>query len=119
MYTVLVRGLEFYAFHGVSNEEQTIGHRYRVDLELEVDGRADQSDDVSDSVDYGAVATRVVAIGRESRHRTVERVARLIAEELLLDHPRIAQVTMTLVKRLPPAAVIAEEAGVRLVVKRS
>src|SRR5690349_3843039 len=78
MYTVFIRGLEFYGYHGVPAEERFIGHRYRVDLELRVEGTADESDHVSETVDYGAVATFATQVGTNEKAHTVERLARLI-----------------------------------------
>lgn len=118
MYTVLIRGLEFYAHHGVPPEEQVIGHRYKVDLEIEVDGGADETDDIAQTVDYGSIAAKVTAISQGHRCKTVERLARLISDKLLEEYPLIQRLTITLVKRLPPAPMIAEEAGVRLTVSR-
>ena len=118
MYTVLIRGLEFYAHHGVPNEEQVVGHRYKVDLELEVEGGCDETDDIAETVDYGTVATNVVAIAQAHRYRTVEKLARKIADHLLAEHACVQALTITVVKRLPPAPIIAEEAGVRLRIER-
>jgi dihydroneopterin aldolase len=118
MYTVLIRGLEFYAHHGVSSEEQVVGHRYKVDLEMEVDGATDETDDLAGTIDYGAASQEVIAISQERRYRTVEKLARTIADRLLQQHGHLRRVSVTVVKRLPPAPVIAEEAGVRLSVSR-
>lgn len=118
VYTVLIRGLEFYAHHGVPAEEQVIGHRYKVDLELDIEGGTDETDDISGTVDYGAVAAKIVAIAEGTQHRTVEKLARVIADRLMKEHPNVAGLTMTLVKRLPPAPMIAEEAGVRIRLNR-
>jgi 7,8-dihydroneopterin aldolase/epimerase/oxygenase len=118
MYTVLIRGLEFYAHHGVPAEERVIGHRYRVDLEMEVEGAADENDDICETVDYGAAANQVVTIAEGQRYKTVEKLARVIAERLLQEHVCIRQITVTVVKRLPPAPIMAEEAGVRLSLSR-
>ncbi len=118
MYTVLIRGLEFYAHHGVPAEERVIGHRYKADFEFEVDGSTDESDDIADTVDYGAAATQIIAISQSHRYKTVEKLAKVIATKLLQEHVCIRRLTVTLVKRLPPAPVIAEEAGVRLTVAR-
>lgn len=43
----------FYAYHGVKDEEQILGGKYEVDLELEYDARqAVLSDDVSNALNY-------------------------------------------------------------------
>lgn len=118
MYTVLVRGLEFYGHHGVPAEERVVGHRYKIDLEIEVEGGADETDDIAQTVDYGAVAALVAAISQGQRYKTVEKLARTIGERMLQEYESVQSVGITLVKRLPPANMMAEEAGVRLTVAR-
>jgi len=118
MYTVFIRGLEFYGFHGVPAEERFIGHRYRVDLELRVEGSADESDHISDTVDYGAIGQMAVAIGTTEVAHTVERLARLIAERILDAHAKVQSVWISVAKPYPPAPMIAAEAGVELELAR-
>ena len=36
---IVVEGIEFHGFHGVPVAERQIGHRYRVDMRLELDLR--------------------------------------------------------------------------------
>jgi 7,8-dihydroneopterin aldolase/epimerase/oxygenase len=119
MYTVFIRGLEFYGYHGVPAEERFIGHRYRVDLELRVEGRADETDHISETVDYGAVATLATQVGTSEKAHTVERLARLIGEKVLTEYPLVSSLWISVAKPLPPAPVIAEEAGVELELVRA
>ncbi len=118
MFTVFVRGVEFYGYHGVPAEERFIGHRYRVDVKMNVDGHADRTDHVSDTVDYGKVAQTVTEIGTTEKAHTVERLARLIGERILAEHPLALNVTVRVAKPLPPTPVIADEAGVEIELKR-
>jgi dihydroneopterin aldolase len=112
--TLFVTGLEFYAYHGVPAEEREIGHRYRLDLEMKVECRATETDRVEDTVDYGAVAARLVELGTGARWQTVEKVASLMLDDLFARYPAIVSARLRLAKRLPPAPVVAEEAGVEI-----
>jgi 7,8-dihydroneopterin aldolase/epimerase/oxygenase len=119
VYLVYIEGLEFYAYHGVSAAEREIGHRYVVSLEFEVDGRADASDKVEDTVDYAAAAIAVQEIATKGNHLTLERLARLLGDHLL-NRFRLAQsVRVRLGKRLPPAPILADEVGVEIEVTRA
>jgi len=118
MITVFVRGIEFYGYHGVPAEERFIGHRYKVDVEMAVNGHADRTDHISDTVDYGAVATLVTTIGQGEAAHTVERLARLMGERILAEYPLVLGVSVRVSKPLPPAPVIAEEAGAEVELKR-
>lgn len=114
MYTVFVRGLEFYAYHGVPPEERAVGHRYCVDLDLEVEGRADATDRVEDTVDYARAAQIAQAYAQGCQVHTVERLAAGIADEMLAAFPSIVRTRVRVGKVMPPAPVVASEAGVEL-----
>lgn len=118
MYTVFIRGIEFYGYHGVPAEERFIGHRYRVDLELRVEGTADTSDHISETVDYGKIGTVIVEMGTSERAHTVERLARLMGERILTDYPLVESIWISVAKPLPPAPMIASEAGVEMELAR-
>jgi dihydroneopterin aldolase len=119
MVTLFVTGLEFYAHHGVPSEERAIGHRYILDLELDVDSRAEITDDVADTVDYAAVAQVALDIATGNQFKTVERLAHVIAEALLSKFSKLDRVNVRLAKRLPPAPIIAEELGVEIEMGRN
>jgi len=111
---IFVKGLEFYAFHGVSAEERTIGHRYEIDLELTVQTEATITDSVTDSVDYGEVATEVTRYGQETQFQTVERLGQGIVDVLFSRYARVEAIRIRVAKRLPPAPIIAVAAGIEL-----
>ncbi len=112
---VFIEGIEFYAYHGVPDAEQQVGHRYRVDLTLEVDLRqAGQTDQIGATVDYGAVARLVQQIGTGTQVRLMETLAERICAEILHRFPNVQRVHLELSKRLPPTGTIVELAGVRI-----
>ena len=77
---LLLEDVRFYGHHGVSKAEQTVGVWFSVDAELAVDlAPAVVSDDLGSTVDYGAVARRIVEIGTQGRVNLLERLAGLIA----------------------------------------
>jgi dihydroneopterin aldolase len=119
MDTIFVDAIEFYAYHGASDEEQSVGHRYSVDVELGYDTRrAGETDRLHDTISYSAVAKSVVRIGTEMQYRLVERLAARMAERLLEEFPA-AWVRLRVKKLRPPMNVIAESAGVQIERTRS
>ncbi|HEU4753828.1 MAG TPA: dihydroneopterin aldolase [Armatimonadota bacterium] len=103
---IRIEGIEFYGFHGVPAAEREIGHRYRVDLELELDlHEAGETDDVERTVDYGAVAQRIVEIGTGPSVQLVETLAERMAARVLAGFPRVEAVTMRVAKLHPPVPV--------------
>lgn len=119
MYRVFVEDLEFYAYHGVPAEERKIGHRYRASVILDVDGTAHLTDNVEDTVDYSRVAQAVELVSSSNQFLTVERLAQAVGEALLAHFALAQSVTVKIGKRLPPAEMIAESAGVELTVARA
>lgn len=76
--------MTFYGYHGVQPEERTLGQRFVVDLEAGVDlSEAGRSDDLSQTVDYGALydATRSVLVGEPLN--LLEAVAERVASRAL------------------------------------
>ena len=111
---ILLRGLRFHARHGVAGQERLVGNEFTVDLRLETDlGRAARTDQVDDTVDYGAVH-RAVAQEMSTPSRLLEHAAARIARRLLRDFPTLAAVEIRLMKRNPPMGADIEAAGVEM-----
>jgi dihydroneopterin aldolase len=102
---LFIEGIEFYGYHGVPDAEQQIGHRYRVDLVLELDlSLAGHTDQLEQTVDYGAVARLVQQIGSERSVRLMETLAERFAQAILERFPPVQRVHVRVAKRLPPRA---------------
>jgi dihydroneopterin aldolase len=81
-------GLEVFAYHGVHDFERRDGQVFRFDVRLRCSSAAaGESDDLADAVDYGAVAGRVVELATGGPHALLERLATVIAEDLLRTFP--------------------------------
>lgn len=112
---ILLEGIQFYGFHGVAPEERAVGHHFEVDLEVSCDLRpAGASDDVDDTVDYGELARRVVALSRERRFHLLEALAATIAEDVLARHPRVERVRVRVRKLLPPVDAVMKAAVIEI-----
>jgi dihydroneopterin aldolase len=112
--TIFIECIEFYGYHGASDEEQSVGHRYAVDAEMRFDTRkAGGSDSLRDTVNYSTVAKRVVAIGTHEQHRLLESLAARLAEVILAEFP-VESVRLRVRKIRPPMNVIAAAVGVEI-----
>ena len=88
---VLLRGLQFFGYHGVLKEETELGQRFIVDVELGVDTlRAGTTDDLEHTVNYAevyeVVKTEFPADPVEARRlasKLIESVAEHIAAKIL------------------------------------
>ncbi|MDW7982147.1 MAG: dihydroneopterin aldolase [Thermomicrobium sp.] len=113
---ILLRGMQFYAYHGVHTEEQRLGQRFAVDLEAELDlTEAGRTDGLDATVNYGALYQTVRAIVEGEPRRLLEAVAQAIADRVLAEHPAIQSVTVRVWKLAPPiAGGILERVGVEI-----
>ena len=116
---VFVRGVEFYGFHGCSEAEREIGHRYVVDLDLEGDLReAGETDALDRTIDYARAVAIVLEIGQGPSVRLLETLAERIAQSLLETFAPVHAVRVAVSKRLPPVNAVAASAGVEIVRRR-
>ena len=114
-----LRGIRALGVHGVLPHELEAPQPFEVDLDLEVDlGPAGASDDLADTVDYGAVAAGAARLVEQERCALIERLAELIAGSVLA-HGRVRAVTVTVRKLRPPVPVNLDHAAVRITRARS
>ena len=93
-----VKGIRVYAYHGCLTEEGRIGGHYQVDVAVEGDlARAERTDKLGDTIDYGRVTAIVV-------EHLIEHVAARILEALRAEWPHGFAWTVRLVKEHPPIA---------------
>jgi dihydroneopterin aldolase len=118
MVEVFVRGLDFYGHHGVTDEEQAIGHRYLANVTAVLDDTVLHTDDITDTVDYANLAMVMLQVSSESRFRTVESLAAAYCQKALKVFPPIMEIEVEIAKQMPPAPIIAEATGVRFQLRR-
>src|SRR5206468_12704373 len=83
---IALRGLEARGRHGWFDFEQAEGQTFVVDVTLQVDvSKAAASDDLADTVDYGALGKAVVEIVEGEPVRLIETLADRIASACLQD----------------------------------
>ena len=110
-----LRGLRVMGVHGLLAEEQVRSQPFEVDVDVDLDLRAaGASDDLGDTIDYGALVGRVSAVVAGERHQLLERVAQRIAD-LVLEDGRVRSVAVTVRKLRPPVPVDLATVAVRVV----
>ncbi|MEZ4522794.1 MAG: dihydroneopterin aldolase [Thermomicrobiales bacterium] len=113
---ITLRGMRFYAYHGANPEEQVLGQRFEVDVELQTDLRkAGRTDDIADTINYSTVYKRVNAIISRQPRKLIEAVAHEIAVELLREFsPEVVEVTVKKIEA-PLKDAMLESVGVSVV----
>lgn len=114
---IVLTGLRVRGHHGVFEHEKVDGQDFLVDLtawiDLDVAGRTDE---LADTLDYGALAGQVAEIVGGPSRNLIESVAADIAEEVMTD-PRVHAVEITIHK--PAAPISLSFVDVAVTVRRS
>ena len=111
--TVKLVNAVFYAHHGVMQEEHRLGGRYEVDVSMDLDfTEAAIKDDLSGTVDYERIYRIVQQVVVHNRFYLIERLAYLIAGEVLEAYPAIQSIEVTVRKPNPPVGGTADRAEV-------
>ncbi|MGH3681920.1 MAG: dihydroneopterin aldolase [Natronosporangium sp.] len=115
--TIRLTGLRARGRHGVYDFERAQGQEFVVDAVLELDlSAAAGSDQLTDTVDYGGLAERLVAVVTGPPVRLIETLASRLVEVCLAD-PRVAAATVTVHK--PNAPIDHEFADVAVTRRRT
>jgi dihydroneopterin aldolase len=103
----------FYAHHGVMQEEHRIGGRYEVDVSMELDIRkAAETDDLTATVDYGEVYGVIRELVMRNKFYLIEKLAFLIAKEILDRFAIVEAIEVTVRKVNPPVGGTCDRAEV-------
>mgnify|MGYP001046721825 CR=1 FL=1 len=100
---IYVEEMEFYGYHGVFPEENSLGQRFIVSLILELDlEQAGKTDQLKDSVNYAEVYSLCKKIVEGEPKKLLEAVAENIAGNLLKTYPQIYSCNVKVMKPNPP-----------------
>eukprot|EP00741_Cyanophora_paradoxa_P006149 tig00000944_g5962.t1 len=110
-----IRGMLCYGRHGVFVEEQRLGQKFLVDVELAVDlERAGSTDDLSLTVDYSRVCEQVRSVLEGPPRQLIETVATEIADSVLREHKLVQGVRVAIQKPHVAVPHVLESLGVEI-----
>lgn len=113
--TIELKGMEFYAYHGVIAAEKVLGQRFWVDVTLYGDFReAMLSDDLAQALDYTQVYRIIKEIMQGKQVNLLEHLAYRLAETLAA-LPMVKKVKIKVKKPEVPLAGILDYVGVEIV----
>lgn len=116
---IVLSGMRFEGRHGVSEEERELPQTFEVDLEVEADlAAAAVSDDLGETIDYGPLVAIVQRSVERASVRLLERLAGLIADDVLAASPQARGVRVRVRKLAVPLEVDMDHAMVELVRER-
>ncbi|MGG4142084.1 dihydroneopterin aldolase [Paenibacillus algorifonticola] len=116
---MLVKGMQFYGYHGVFAEENRLGQKFGVDLELLLDlEKAATMDDLEATVNYAELHALTKKIVEGTPFKLIEALAGSIATQLLAAYTMINEVTVRVTKPNPPFDIHFDGVTVELRRKR-
>ncbi|NHN35049.1 dihydroneopterin aldolase [Paenibacillus agricola] len=118
---IVMTGLQLYGYHGVFPEENAIGQRYQVDVEMYLPlDKPGTSDKIEDTINY-AEAYEVIRriVEEEQVFKLIEALAEHIAAVLLQTYVGIHEITVRVVKPHPPVKMFFDGVKVEIHRKRA
>ena len=104
---IIIKGLKFFAYHGVNPEEKEQGQNFIFDIILHVNiNKACHSDNVEDTVSYAKVVKTVRRVFCAEKYDLLEKCAQVVADAILEEYPAVFTSEITLKK--PQAPVKAD-----------
>lgn len=115
---IALRGLRVRGRHGVYAHERRDGQEFVIDAVLGVDTRsAAAADELSATVDYGALAAALAAVVSGEPVRLIETLAQLLAQ-VCLAVPAVTEVEITVHKPQAPVPFAFDDVTVTIVRRR-
>ena len=105
----------FYAYHGVLMDEQNLGGKFEVDVDLHCNlSRGSKSDNLSDTVNYERVYDCIRIMVLEKKHLLLESLASSIGKGILKNFPKVHSVTVRVRKPGAPVKGVIDYVEVEL-----
>jgi len=109
-----LKGIRALGTIGVLPEERIRPQPFEIDVYIEADLlKAGESDDLSDTINYGEITEIVTKVINEESHQLLERVASHLTE-VILAIPKVVGVEVVIRKLRPPVPEFLESSGVRI-----
>jgi len=107
------------AYCGALDEEQARRQPFEINAEVVADlTAAGQSDNLSDTINYGMLGDQLAELVAENRYALLEYFAQQVADVLLADS-RVTEVVVEILKLRPPMAQDLAASGVRITRQQS
>lgn len=114
---IRIKNAVFYAYHGADKDEQRLGGKFEVDIDMLTNfSRAIETDSLKDTIDYETVYAQIKDIINGKKYFLLETLAQNIADSILRTHKGVNHVTVLLRKPHPPVKGVVDY--VEIVVSR-
>ncbi|MEW6096112.1 MAG: dihydroneopterin aldolase [bacterium] len=111
---IIIQGIVFYGYHGVTLAEQEVGQKFLVDVELHLDLKpAGISEHLVDTIDYKEIYNLVKSVEQKKKYRLIETLASDIAQSIL-DKTHAVEVFVRVKKPQVPIAGVVDYVAVEI-----
>lgn len=112
---IVIEEMEFYAFHGHYQEEQIVGNRFLVDLEMDTDltGPA-ASDSLSDAVNYQKAYQIIKKEMKRTKSNLLENIGKRMLDALEGEMDGVKKMTIRIRKLNPPMGGPIKSVGIKM-----
>ncbi len=112
---IIIEAMEFYAFHGHYQEEQIVGNRFLVDLEMEADLSAPaRTDKLDDAVNYQQAYQIIKEEMRRTKSNLLENIGKRILDALYDNMESVEKATIRIRKLNPPMGGPIKSVGITM-----
>lgn len=99
---IAIEGMEFYAYHGCLVEEQKIGSKYTIDININTDfNKAAITDELQYTIDYARIYT-LIKEEMNIPSKLIEHVAKRISGRIRATFSEVIKVEVKVTKHNPP-----------------
>jgi dihydroneopterin aldolase len=100
---IRIHNASFYAYHGVASDEQQLGGKFEVDVELHADlSEAIAHDSLKRTINYESVYALVRELVTSRNYFLIEALANTIAKGILSAYAGVSKVVVRVRKPHPP-----------------
>lgn len=112
---IVIEEMEFYAFHGHYQEEQIVGNRFLVDLEMDTDltGPA-ASDNLKDAVNYQKAYQIIKKEMKRTKSNLLENIGKRMLDALEGEMNGVKKMTIRIRKLNPPMGGPIKSVGIKM-----
>ncbi|PWJ43828.1 dihydroneopterin aldolase [Sediminitomix flava] len=99
---IALEGMEFFAYHGFYEEEQKIGNKYGVDIEVKTNlEKAADEDNLAETVNYESLY-QIVSSEMKIQSKLLEHIAGRIIKTVFEKHSDVESILVKIKKFNPP-----------------
>jgi len=112
---IRIRNAVFYAYHGVKADEQNLGGKFEIDVDLHLDmASAAETDSLKRTVDYERVYEHIQRIATAKKYFLLEALAGQVARALMREFHEIDELVVRIRKPHPPVKGVVDHIEVEI-----